>query len=143
MRVWTQQGINRLHPGNYGYATLPAPRGRGRGGMGFVLAASLMLAVIVPPAKAQQASQPGFDPRQTEKRFDALQSQRTAAAARSALPIPGLARSMPTADSTPLVVLHKVSLTGARAVPPEEIARTYHPKPISPRSPRRSATSIA
>ena len=86
-----------------------------------------MLAVIVPdPAKAQQASQPGFDPRQTEKRFDAIQSEQ-AAAARSGLPMPRISSSGGRADTRPQFVLRKVSLTGARAIPREEIARTYQP----------------
>ncbi|MFH1343571.1 MAG: ShlB/FhaC/HecB family hemolysin secretion/activation protein [Pseudomonadota bacterium] len=88
----------------------------------------LVLTVIGPdPAKAQQASQPGFDPRQTEKRFDALQSEQAATAARSGVPIPRVSRSESPADSTPLVVLHKVSLTGARALPREDIATAYQP----------------
>ena len=86
-----------------------------------------MLAVIAPcPAKAQQASQPGFDPRQTEKRFDAIQSEQ-AAAARSGLPMPRISSSGGRADTRPQFVLRKVSLTGARAIPREEIARTYQP----------------
>lgn len=91
-------------------------------------ATMLVLTVIGPnPAKAQQASQPGFDPRQTEKRFDALQSEQAATAARSGVPMPRVSRSESPADSTPLVVLRKVSLTGARALPREDIATAYQP----------------
>jgi hemolysin activation/secretion protein len=78
-------------------------------------------------AYAQHANQPGYDPRQTEKRFDALQSEQAAAAARSGVQIPQVSRSEATADSTPLVVLRKVSLSGARAIPREDIARAYQP----------------
>jgi hemolysin activation/secretion protein len=84
-----------------------------------------MLAVIS-PAKAQQVSQPGFDPRQTEKRFDTLQSEQ-AATARSGLQLPRLSRSETPADSKPLFVLRKVSLTGARTVRRDEIERAYQP----------------
>ena len=89
-------------------------------------AALLILASIVSgPAKAQQASQPGFDPRQTEKRFDDLDSQQAAPADRSGLQMPRVSRSEGRADSKPLFVLRKISLTGARALPREEIARVY------------------
>ena len=95
---------------------------------GLPCATSLLLTVIsLDAARAQQASQPGFDPRQTEKRFDALQSEQAAAAARSGVQMPRVSRSEAAADSTPLVVLRKVSLTGARAIPHDEIARTYQP----------------
>ncbi|MDO9294824.1 MAG: POTRA domain-containing protein [Bradyrhizobium sp.] len=88
----------------------------------------LVLTVIAPePAQAQHASQPGFDPRQTEKRFDALQSEQAAAAARSGVQVPPVPRSEAPADSTPLVVLRKVSLTGAGAIPHEDITRIYQP----------------
>lgn len=91
-------------------------------------ATMLVLTVIAPePAQAQHASQPGFDPRQTEKRFDALQSEQAAAAARSGVQVPPVPRSEAPADSTPLVVLRKVSLTGAGAIPHEDITRIYQP----------------
>ena len=57
-----------------------APRHKRAGHLWFA-ATMLVLTVIAPePAWAQHASQPGFDPRQTEKRFDALQSEQAAAA---------------------------------------------------------------
>jgi hemolysin activation/secretion protein len=85
------------------------------------------MAVIPGPAAAQQASQPGFDPRQTEKRFDALQSEQAAETARSGLQMPRVSRLEGSANSTPLFVLSRVSLTGARAVRREEIERAYQP----------------
>lgn len=111
-------------PWNYGCATLsavPAP-------IGLALAALLMLAAMVPgPVSAQQAGQPGFDPRQTEKRFDALESQQATTADRSGLQMPRVSGSEGRADSKPLFVLRKISLTGARALPREELARSYQP----------------
>ena len=125
MRVAAQQGTNRHYPWNYGY--MFAPRQNGSVHLWFA-ATMLVLTVIAPePAQAQHASQPGFDPRQTEKRFDALQSEQAAAAARSGVQVPRVSRSEAPADSTPLVVLRKVSLTGARAIPHEDIARIYQP----------------
>lgn len=87
-----------------------------------------MLAAVVPsPATAQQASQPSFDPRQTEKRFDALESQQATTDARPGLQVPRVPRSEGSADSKTLFVLRKISLTGARAIPREEFVRAYQP----------------
>lgn len=109
-----------------------------------------MLLTLIAQAEAQHASQPGYDPRQTEKRFDALQAGQEAATPRSGMQVPRLARSEPTADTTPLVVLQDVALTGTGAISHEEIAKPINPisgkrfpKPILRQSPRRSATSIA
>ena len=91
--------------------------------------ASLMLMVSViasVPAKAQQASQPAFDPRQTEKRFDSQQSEQ-AQSARSGLQMPLMSRSETAPDSKPLFVLLKVSLTGAQAIPPDQLSKAYQP----------------
>jgi len=124
MQVAAQQGTIRKYPWNYGYMWA-RHNGTGRH---WLAAAMLMLNMIEPEsAKAQQASQPGFDPRQTEKRFDALQSEQAAGAARSGVQIPLVSRSQAPADSTPVVVLRRVSLTGARAIPHEDIARAYQP----------------
>lgn len=126
MQVAADQGTFCISPWNYGLvsAVRQKPGARFR----LTCATSLLLSVIsLGPAGAQQAGQPGFDPRQTEKRFDALQSEQSAGAARSGAQVPQVSRSQAPADSTPLVVLRKVSLTGARAISPEDIARTYQP----------------
>src|ERR1700676_3208019 len=103
------------HPWNYGDAASPAGARR-HFSLGKLALASLVLAlsaVMFGPAKAQQASQPGFDPRQTEKRFDALQSAQTQPA-RPALRMPVLSRSAAaTAETRPLFLLRGISLTGA------------------------------
>jgi hemolysin activation/secretion protein len=92
--------------------------------------ASLVLIILAivssVPAKAQQASQPGFDPRQTEKRFDASQSGQTPAA-RSGLQMPRLSRPEARADSKPLVKLRQVSVTGALTIPADQLITAYQP----------------
>jgi hemolysin activation/secretion protein len=107
---------------------MSAARQKSGGRFRFICATSLLLSVIsLDGARAQQAGQPGFDPRQTEKRFDALQSEQLAAGARSGVQVPRVSRAPEAADSTPLVVLRKVSLIGARAVSHEDLARVYQP----------------
>jgi hemolysin activation/secretion protein len=76
------------------------------------------------PAQAQQANQPGYDPRQTEKRFEDQQS-RQGPTARPRLPMPQFARPEGQGDSRPLFVLRHVSITGAVAIPQERLAATY------------------
>jgi hemolysin activation/secretion protein len=120
--------IIERHPENYGAAVSRAGT-RPHCGMCKVAIASLALmlsGIVAVPAQAQQASQPGFDPRQTEKRFDAPQSGQTPAA-RSALPVPRLSRPEVTADTKPLFVLRGVSLSGATAIPGDQMTRAYQP----------------
>jgi hemolysin activation/secretion protein len=74
-------------------------------------------------AKAQQ---PGYDPRQTEKNFDIPQSGQ-ATSSRSGLRMPRVSHPQAAADSQPLFPLRGVSVTGAHAIPPNDIVRVYQP----------------
>ena len=96
------------------------PRGRRRAGIAIAL---LLCWGGCLPAKAEQS---GFDQRQTEKRFDALQSQ-PVETTRSPLPIPRLSPSGAAADSKALFELRRVSLSGAVAIPRDQIAKVYQP----------------
>ena len=78
------------------------------------------------PAHAQQANQPGYDPRQTERRFEVQQSSQ-GANARPRLPSPQFARPEGQGDTKPLFVLRHVSIAGAAAIPQDRLAATYHP----------------
>jgi hemolysin activation/secretion protein len=86
----------------------------------------LLISAIATSATAQQSGQPGFDPRQTERRFDALQSPQ-APVSRSAIRMPRLARQQAPADSRPLFDLRRVSLSGARAIAADQLATAYQP----------------
>ena len=76
------------------------------------------------PAHAQHANQPGYDPRQTERRFEGQQSSQSANG-RPRLPSPQFARPEGQGDSKPLFVLRHVSIAGAAAIPQERLATTY------------------
>jgi hemolysin activation/secretion protein len=90
-----------------------------------LLAVSLALSTIACfPAQAQHANQPGYDPRQTEKRFEDQQSSQ-GANGRPRLPLPQFARPEGQGDSEPLFVLRRVSITGAVAIPQERLVTTY------------------
>src|SRR5512140_336123 len=105
------------HPENYGGMVSRAgprpPCGPGR----FALPglALILSAIASMPAKAQQANQPGFDPRQTERRFDVPQSGQPPSA-RPAVRMPSVSRPEGTPDARPMFVLRGVSLTGAHAI---------------------------
>src|SRR5215216_373401 len=86
------------------------------------------------PAQAQHTSQPGYDPRQTEKRFEDQQLSQ-GANGRPRLPLPQFARPDAQGDSKPLFVLRRVSITGAVAIPQDRLVTTYRPyigKNVSP-----------
>ena len=78
------------------------------------------------PVQAQQANQPGYDPRQTEKRFEDQQSGQSPAG-RPRLPMPQFARPEGQGDSKPLFVLRHVSISGAVAIPQGRLVTAYQP----------------
>src|SRR6266852_3224781 len=129
MRLMGFPTFTLCHPWNYGRSVSWAGAEWRRATARFAFASLvLIISAIVSsvPAKAQQASQPGFDPRQTEKRFDASQSAQTPAT-RSALQMPRLSRPEARADSKPLVKLRQVSVTGALTIPADQLTTTYQP----------------
>jgi hemolysin activation/secretion protein len=77
-------------------------------------------------AIAQQAGQTGFDPRQTEKRFDDLESGQPQAA-RHALRMPVIPRAAVVPDNKPLFVLRGVTVAGVSAIPHDRLASSYEP----------------
>src|SRR5882757_4323604 len=87
---------------------------------------SLLVALTCLPAKAQQANQPGYDPLQTEKRFERQQSDQ-APAGRPKLPTPQFARTQAPLDTKPIFLLRRVSVTGATAIPLDRLATAYQP----------------
>ncbi len=89
-------------------------------------ALGLWVQIVCFPAQAQQANQPGYDPRQTEKRFEDQQSARSPAG-RPRLPMPQFARTAGQGDSKPLFVLQSVSITGAVAIPQGRLVTAYQP----------------
>jgi hemolysin activation/secretion protein len=89
-----------------------------------IVGLGLWIIIACFPAQAQQANQPGYDPRQTEKRFEDQQSGQ-GSTARPRLPSPQFARPEGQGDSRPLFVLRHVSISGAVAIPQERLAATY------------------
>ena len=90
-------------------------------GLGFLVGA-----LACPPALAQQATQPGYDPVQTEKRFERQQSDQ-APAGRPRMPTPQFARPEGRAGTKPIFLLRRVSVTGATAIPLDRLATAYQP----------------
>src|SRR3984893_3078455 len=125
MRLAAVQATTVRRPWNYGGAVMGSGAGRRPATVRFAFAVLALLIASV-PAKAQQAGPSGFDPRQTEKYFEASQFGPTPAA-RSALRMPRLARSEVSADAKPLLKLRRISLTGARAIPRDQILKAYQP----------------
>src|SRR5882757_179009 len=93
----------------------------------FLTAGLCFLAAIVAslPATAQQAN-PGYDPRQTEKRFEDQQIDQSRGA-RPRLPRAPFARPEGKADTKPMFVLRHVAITGAVAIPRDRLVTAYQP----------------
>lgn len=88
---------------------------------------ALLTSIVGLPAQAQQANQPAFDPRQTEKRFDdTLQSNQTPGS-RPRLPRPQFTQPGGRADTKPMFVLRRVSVSGATAIPHDRLVTAYQP----------------
>ena len=92
-----------------------------------LMIAGLVIALVSPSAQAQQANQPAFDPRQTEKRFDdTLQSNQTPGS-RPRRPRPQFTQPAGRADTKPMFVLRRVSVSGATAIPHDRLVTAYQP----------------
>lgn len=100
-----------------------------RQNLGKRITATLLLMVLgglSVPVRAQQANQPGFDPRQSEKRFDQKQSE-ALQARRSTLRMPHPFLQQAAADTKPMFKLRGVSLGGANAIETDQIFKVYQP----------------
>ena len=109
---------------NCGEGASPARAGRHLRTASLTFASLPLLLFSIAPANAQQTNQPGFDPRQTERRFDAIESGQRQPA-RPGLRMPQLARPAVAADTRPQFNLRDIVLTGAVAIPRAELTRTY------------------
>ncbi|MDE5452237.1 ShlB/FhaC/HecB family hemolysin secretion/activation protein [Bradyrhizobium sp. CSA112] len=91
-----------------------------------LLMVGLGLCTACSPAHAQHANQPGYDPRQIEKRFEDQQSSQ-GANGRPRLPSPQFAGTEGQGDSKPLFMLKRVTISGAVAIPQDRLVTTYQP----------------
>lgn len=99
-----------------------------RGEKRHLLTALLLLSPIftgVPQAFAQQANQPGFDPRQPEKYFE-NQTERDSLN-RPPVKLPSVDRPNAGGDTEPQFVLRGISVVGAHAMSRDRIAAVYQP----------------
>lgn len=109
-------------PLNYG------DRVAARGERRHLLTGLVSLAAIfatTPTALAQQANQPGFDPRQPEKYFDNQTEQESLG--RPPVRLPSVGQPIIGGDTKPQFVLRGVSVSGAHAISPDRIAAIYQP----------------
>lgn len=124
MRLTRYPSFTERPPLNYGDSPSHAPRAFSRAAVSAALACLASLCAT-DQAAAQQVNQPGFDPRQTEKRFDEIDAGQAQPAA--PLRMPALARPAVTADNKPIFVLRAVRLAGATALPPDRLTAAYRP----------------
>jgi hemolysin activation/secretion protein len=129
MRLTHRPTLAWIRPWNYGNAPSQAAPTRHLRTIQTVAAGLILILSILSSASAiaQQAAQTGFDPRQTEKYFEDLQSRERAHPARPGLRMPVLPRPVFTGDAKPLFVLQGVTITGALAVPPDRLSTSYQP----------------
>src|SRR5260370_40098415 len=117
MRLMVFLTFTECRPWNYGEAASFVGEER-YPSMRKLVCASLVLALLAVspiPAKAQQANQPGFDPRQTVNRVDAVESGQKQPA-RSGLQGPDLSPPGPAVHTKPLFALRCDSPIGTRAL---------------------------
>ncbi|MBR0712947.1 ShlB/FhaC/HecB family hemolysin secretion/activation protein [Bradyrhizobium liaoningense] len=122
MRLTILYRTRRLPPSNYGGRSDARIRWRFR-----VTALAALVSTIpgIPQTLAQQANNPGFDPRQTEKYFETQSDQESGARPSVRLPMPG--RPDLGGDTRPQFVLQGVTISGTHAVPRDRLAAAYQP----------------
>lgn len=77
------------------------------------------------PALAQQANQPGFDPRQPEKYFENQSDQETLS--RPPVKLPSVGQPNMGGDTKPQFVLRGINVSGAHVISHDRIAALYQP----------------
>ena len=120
MRLTTSYLLRRPPPLNYGERRSRAARGR------YFAAALLLFGATftgIPQALAQQANQPGFDPRQPEKYFENQSDQETLS--RPPVKLPSVGQPNTGGDTKPQFVLRGINVSGAHAIPHDRIAAVY------------------
>jgi hemolysin activation/secretion protein len=93
---------------------------------GAALAVVLGMFANALPAEAQQASQSSVDVRQLERRFEQQDTDQSTDSRRG-VAVPRVSRSESAADPTPLFVLRNVSVAGAHAIAPGDLAAAWRP----------------
>lgn len=114
--------IRGTSPSNYG------ERRVARVGKRHLVTAAVLLAPFFagfPQAFAQQANQPGFDPRQAQKYFE-NQAERESLS-RPPVRLPTVDQPNTGGATKPQFVLRGINVSGARAVSPDRIAAVYQP----------------
>lgn len=109
-------------PSNYGERLVARMEKR------HLLTALVLLVPIftgIPPAFAQQANAPGFDPRQPEKYFENQTEQESLR--RPAVRLPTVGQPNAGGDTRPQFVLRGVNVSGAHAFSGDRIAAVYQP----------------
>ncbi|MDA9435844.1 ShlB/FhaC/HecB family hemolysin secretion/activation protein [Bradyrhizobium sp. CCBAU 51627] len=122
MRLPNRYRPLEISPSNYA-------EGHAHGAAGRYLAAALVLLAStfagISQAVAQQANQPGFDPRQPEKYFENQTEQESLS--RPPVTLPSVGQPKPGGDTRPQFVLRGISVSGADAIPHDSIATIYRP----------------
>ncbi|MCP3384743.1 ShlB/FhaC/HecB family hemolysin secretion/activation protein [Bradyrhizobium sp. CCGUVB4N] len=78
-----------------------------------------------PQAFAQQANQPGFDPRQPEKYFENQTEQESLS--RPPVKLPSVGQPNTGGDTKPQFVLRGINVSGAHVIPQDRMAALYQP----------------
>jgi hemolysin activation/secretion protein len=120
MRLTNPYRLRRNSPSNYGER--PA-QGLARWYLAVAFALLAPTLAGIPQAFAQQANQPGFDPRQPEKYFENQSEQESLN--RPPVKLPSVDQPNTGGDTKPQFVLRGVSVSGAHAVSRDRIAAVY------------------
>lgn len=122
MRLTIPYRLMGASPSNYGERLVARIEKR------HLLAALVLVTPIftgVPPAFAQQANAPGFDPRQPEKYFENQTEQESLR--RPAVRLPTVGQPNTGGDTRPQFVLRGLNVSGAHAISGDRIAAVYQP----------------
>src|SRR5882757_519008 len=120
MRLTIPYLLRRAPQLNYGGRPSRAKVGR------YLAAAFVLLGPTfagIPQALAQQANQPGFDPRQPEKYFENQSDQETLG--RPPVKLPTVGQPNTGGDTKPQFVLRGVNVSGDHAIPRDRITAVY------------------